>query len=455
MAYAAVTSLKETLSLHFLPLEDLEAHMRDNGNKNQGWTGRIKACLHGIFNQAVKQTIDYLKKKLISSEMQLVERLSLNAWHSMPMSSSQLRVEVVEVNQKMISLHENLCFLQDILIENSEIIAKDLEAKIRDASFKAEERIEMELSSIYLLEGQTDSFLHITDCLLRLHEIFDEAEKQTDYLKNELMSRIQSDQQQQLPIPNASSQNETVSLIAWMPQIRLLQLVCRRGMPIFTLETSTSRRHKRYKKKNLDFLNNLVHLGQLEKLSIRRWKERNLARRKIPWATSFLPNLKKLNLLESNLQWSELSLICMLPNLEVLKLKNSCRGLKWETYDGGFRRLKRLVIENTGLQHWNAMGDHFPILECLEISGCFCLKEIPGGFADINTLMLIQLSYCSASLVASAKWVQEEQSKYGNDALLVRSENIFWFVSIPLIYLSPFNMHFMLLEFFIDDSYNG
>ncbi|XP_031091349.1 putative late blight resistance protein homolog R1B-17 [Ipomoea triloba] len=176
---------------------------------------------------------------------------------------------------------------------------------------------------------------------------------------------------------------------------------------------------------SIDCFYNFVHLEQLEKLSIRRWMKFDLDMCNIPWATS-LPNLKKLSFLESTLQWCELSAISMLPNLEVLKLIDACRGPKWETSNGGFNRLKRLVIKKSYLRCWNAVGDHFPILECLEISDCSSLKEIPRGFADITTLALIQLSKCMDSLVVSAKWIQEEQkNNYGNDALLVRAENIY------------------------------
>ncbi|XP_031091118.1 putative disease resistance RPP13-like protein 3 [Ipomoea triloba] len=80
---------------------------------------------------------------------------------------------------------------------------------------------------------------------------------------------------------------------------------------------------------------NFVHLEKLEKLSIRRWMNLNLVIcSSIPWTTS-LPNLKKLSLLKCNLQWSELSAISMLSNLEVLKLIDACEGPEWETSDGG------------------------------------------------------------------------------------------------------------------------
>ncbi|XP_019154270.1 PREDICTED: putative late blight resistance protein homolog R1A-4 [Ipomoea nil] len=147
MAYAAVTSLMETLSLHFLqsqpglPLEDLEAQIRD-GNENLGLL------------------------------QQILERAEIGNDDAGAM--------------------------------------KDLEAEMRDVWFKAEERIEMELTTIYLAK---DSLLHITACLLRLHKIFIEAEKQTDYHKNELI-RIQREYQL-----------AKVSLLGQIRRRGLLQLV--------------------------------------------------------------------------------------------------------------------------------------------------------------------------------------------------------------------------------------
>nr|GME13265.1 putative late blight resistance protein homolog R1B-16 isoform X1 [Ipomoea batatas] len=206
----------------------------------------------------------------------------------------------------------------------------------------------------------------------------------------------------------------------------------------------------RFSYANPDCFNNFVDLGQLEKLSIRDWHLKRIPCSNSLWATSFLPKLKKLSFIRTSLPWSDVRLIGMLPNLEVLRLINACVCAKWEPSDGGFHRLKRLVIKITSLQYWNAVGDHFPVLECLELSNCYWLEEIPRGFADITTLALIQLSKCRDSLVASAKWIQEEQNNnYGND-VLVRSENIMVsFYPSALIYLSPFNMHFILLEFFM------
>ncbi|XP_031091146.1 putative late blight resistance protein homolog R1B-17 [Ipomoea triloba] len=218
MAYAAVTSLMETLSLNFLqseppfPLEDLEAQIRDDANQNLGLLQQILEA------QMREMDVDESSSKRLRikaclprfhGKQQLTwDSILLTSWLS----------EVVEVKQKIVSLHQNLGLLQQSL-EKSEIacrdarVMKDLEAQIRDASFKAEERIEMELSAIYLAKGKGDS-LHIAACLLRLHEIFKEAEKQTDYQRNELI-RIQIECQQLAK----------VSLLGRIRRRGLLQLV--------------------------------------------------------------------------------------------------------------------------------------------------------------------------------------------------------------------------------------
>ncbi|XP_019164489.1 PREDICTED: putative late blight resistance protein homolog R1A-4 [Ipomoea nil] len=179
----------------------------------------------------------------------------------------------------------------------------------------------------------------------------------------------------------------------------------------------------RHENENSDGFCNLVHLRQLEKLSISAWPIK-LPYSGILWATSFLPNLKKLKFFWTHFAWSDMRLIGLLPNLEVLKLIDACKGEEWEPCDGGFRQLKRLVINCWCLQNWNAVGDHFPVLQHLELTGCNMLREIPIELADITTLTLIQLNRCSHSVLASAKRIQDEQQSYGNEALLVRSRNI-------------------------------
>ncbi|KAK4727744.1 hypothetical protein R3W88_032661 [Solanum pinnatisectum] len=106
------------------------------------------------------------------------------------------------------------------------------------------------------------------------------------------------------------------------------------------------------------------------------------------------------------------------PNLEVLKLKpDACHGTEWYPIEGGFPRLKLLLIEGTNLKYWKATDDHFPALEHLKIRHCFHLEDIPIGFADIYLLQLIELQNCSAKLVASAGRIQAEQESLGSKAV--------------------------------------
>nr|GMD23833.1 putative late blight resistance protein homolog R1A-4 [Ipomoea batatas] len=275
MAYAAVTSLMETLYLHFLqsqpslPIEDLEAQIRI-GNENVGLLHQIveaqmremeldeeaspkffikvnyypemkklikkgiemelrtiyvakgslhiTPCLlrrHGIFNEAEEQT-DYqitenlgLLEKIVEAqikEMELNEeassskclRIRKNACLPRLYGNHQLARlrEVGKVKREMVLLLQRLGSLQESEIGNDDAgTLKDLEAEIREWINNAEQiGNEMELTTFYLAK---DSLLHITDCLLKLHEIFIEAQKQTDYHRNELI-RIQSEYQPQL-----------------------------------------------------------------------------------------------------------------------------------------------------------------------------------------------------------------------------------------------------------------
>ncbi|XP_031090794.1 putative late blight resistance protein homolog R1A-10 isoform X2 [Ipomoea triloba] len=184
-----------------------------------------------------------------------------------------------------------------------------------------------------------------------------------------------------------------------------------------------------YDKNNLDCFYNFVHLRQLEELSIRAWWNLNhIPCSGIQWATSFLPKLKKLKFFDTKLQWSDMRLFGMLPNLQVLKLINSIASedRMWEPSEEGFRQLKRLVIEDVFFERWNDVGDNFSVLECLELRNCYSLQEIPSGFANITTLVLIQLKSCLDSVLTSAKLIQIQEEQYNNygNAVLVCSENI-------------------------------
>nr|GME15207.1 putative late blight resistance protein homolog R1A-4 [Ipomoea batatas] len=404
MAYAAITSLKGTLYLHFL---------------------QSQPCLPLIY-----------KPKVVSL----------------------LRNNLGFLLEIVYALHKNLGFLQDIL-EKSEITIgydnsamKRLEAEMRDVAFKAEERIEMELSNIYL---QSSSIEEV--CLFRLHGILNEAVKQTDYLKKKLIKiqKLFEHYNMQSFILRGAADTFDFFVASGIWKMPLLRNFCIQGIGSLGTSSIVHRNlesiswldsmlctkdlftripnlkklgiYGGYDKNNLDCFYNFVHLRQLEELSIRAWWNLNhIPCSGIQWATSFLPKLKKLKFFDTKLQWSDMRLFGMLPNLQVLKLINSIASedRMWEPSEEGFRQLKRLVIEDVFFERWNAVGDNFSVLECLELRNCYSLQEIPSGFANITTLVLIQLKSCLDSVLASAKLIQEEQyNNYGN-AVLVCSENI-------------------------------
>nr|GMD48710.1 putative late blight resistance protein homolog R1B-17 [Ipomoea batatas] len=171
-------------------------------------------------------------------------------------------------------------------------------------------------------------------------------------------------------------------------------------------------------------LNNLCCLSHLEKLKV-QGSYHPLHMR--PQATIYPQTLKKLTFVRTLIPWEDMNCISMLPNLEVLKLRNfACVGQEWELIEeGGFPQLKVLLISVTNLKEWKAYVDTpFPKLQRLLLRNCFELKKMPEWIEDIiNTLRLIKLEYCYASLVASAQRIKEEQLDYGNDMLDIIDSN--------------------------------
>ncbi|KAM3215875.1 hypothetical protein P3L10_025315 [Capsicum annuum] len=164
-------------------------------------------------------------------------------------------------------------------------------------------------------------------------------------------------------------------------------------------------------------LNSLVHLQQLETLSIIYCFSRFLPAS----AKAFPATLKKLKLKRNYLRWSYLDIIAELPNLEVLKVMcHACRGEEWHPNVTGFTRLKVLLIEDCFLMYWKATNDNFPVLERLVLKKCRYLKEIPIEFAEIHTLQLIELISCLPELGESAARIQQEQEDLGNNPVDVR-----------------------------------
>ncbi|KAL0385237.1 UNVERIFIED_CONTAM: putative late blight resistance proteinR1A-10 [Sesamum radiatum] len=136
---------------------------------------------------------------------------------------------------------------------------------------------------------------------------------------------------------------------------------------------------------------------------------------------AFPPSLKKLTLVGCKIPWEKMTVVGLLPNLEVLKLKEyAFEGSLWEPKEGEFTKLKFLLIELNSLEHWKANREHFPQLQHLCLSYCFNLEAIPSEIGEIETLETFELCECLDSAVESAMFIQEEQQSLGNDGLRVR-----------------------------------
>ncbi|KAL0384876.1 UNVERIFIED_CONTAM: putative late blight resistance proteinR1A-10 [Sesamum radiatum] len=128
----------------------------------------------------------------------------------------------------------------------------------------------------------------------------------------------------------------------------------------------------------------------------------------------FPSTLKKLTVSSCIIMDGHMNKIGELPNLEVLKLqKDQFDSSTWEPTEGEFPRLRFLLLEDLNLVNWTADDSHFPRLEHLVIRGCSDLEEIPPGIGEITTLEIIEVQRSSATAVASALKIQEEQADYG------------------------------------------
>ncbi|KAL0464127.1 UNVERIFIED_CONTAM: putative late blight resistance proteinR1A-10 [Sesamum latifolium] len=168
-------------------------------------------------------------------------------------------------------------------------------------------------------------------------------------------------------------------------------------------------------------LQNLIRLHQLETL--------NFTFEPISWCWQdtfpvifALPRiLKKLTLSGCNIPWRHMVIIGMLPNLEVLKLRNSAfTGREWECTEGEFPRLKYLLMEGLNLERWLVESSHFPCLVHLIIKACWKLEEIRCQIGDIPTLQLIEVGPGSKFAADSVVLIHDERRSLGNDLLHIR-----------------------------------
>lgn len=155
----------------------------------------------------------------------------------------------------------------------------------------------------------------------------------------------------------------------------------------------------------LDYLENLKLLNDVSPQPPSEGKLKNL-----PQTHTFPPNLRKLKLSNTLLDWKHMSILGALENLEILKLTdNAFLGERWQAKDGGFRVLKVLLIEMTDLVLWKANTHHFPSLRSLYLKDCTKLEEIPFGFADVSSFQTIDLNHTTKLAADSARKIQQHK----------------------------------------------
>ncbi|KAJ8568110.1 hypothetical protein K7X08_020832 [Anisodus acutangulus] len=166
-------------------------------------------------------------------------------------------------------------------------------------------------------------------------------------------------------------------------------------------------------------LNSLSCLNQLEILKI--ICSRKLYPHPLPSKYALPTSLKRLTLRCTYLPWEDMANFVMLPNLEVLKIKdNGFDGDAWRLSDEDiFNQLKFLLIDRTNLKRWEAGSVNFPKLQRLVLKRCIYLEEIPKDIGEIYTLESIELHNCRASAAKSVKEIKEEQESMANDCLSV------------------------------------
>lgn len=163
----------------------------------------------------------------------------------------------------------------------------------------------------------------------------------------------------------------------------------------------------------------LAHLHLLEKLKF-EYQTLSMVPCSIGHQHKFPPHLKKLTLIGSHVSWEEMSIVALLPNLEILKIEdNFFSGPIWETNDDGFCRLRYLKLSHMDLHKWISSSDHFPRLEHLVLNGCLELEEIPVEIGDIHTLQTIEVYCSSETAMESANLILKYQKMLGNDDLEV------------------------------------
>ncbi|XP_073127120.1 putative late blight resistance protein homolog R1A-3 [Henckelia pumila] len=165
-------------------------------------------------------------------------------------------------------------------------------------------------------------------------------------------------------------------------------------------------------------LNNLFQLQKLEELEITVRQHNRL----MIWKHAFPVGLKKLTLQGVPLAWENMTIIGSLPNLQVLEMMYICAPefSEWIPMEGQFLRLKYFRCSLDNVIKWEVEKEHLPSLESLILAYATFIEEIPFGIGEIDSLQLIELWFCTKSLVNSAQRIHEQQHENGNHDFQVR-----------------------------------
>ncbi|XP_031097789.1 putative late blight resistance protein homolog R1B-17 isoform X2 [Ipomoea triloba] len=185
------------------------------------------------------------------------------------------------------------------------------------------------------------------------------------------------------------------------PNIKILKIFYKVDLEASQISGSSS---------NCFILDKLDYLGRLKSLTISVSVGCIVS---LPEKCIFPLQLKKLKLSDTNLSGRDLTVIGMLQWLEVLKLENALHEKVWKVAEGGFYRLRLLVLKDKKLERLEAYTDSFPCLEHLVLKCCECLEEISSSFGEIFCFKSIEMDRFShrPSIVASARDIQEKLKK--------------------------------------------
>ncbi|XP_047950481.1 putative late blight resistance protein homolog R1C-3 [Salvia hispanica] len=150
----------------------------------------------------------------------------------------------------------------------------------------------------------------------------------------------------------------------------------------------------------------MENLGLLEKLKLMNdvpTDSEPLPR--LPQSSSFPPNLKRLTLSKTFLDWKHMSTLAEIQSLEVLKLKeNAFTGTSWNAAASVFKNLQVLVIVDADIVLWVVSTESFPCLSCVVLKNCDKLEHIPVELGEKLEFMEIERIHRSA--VESAKRIE-------------------------------------------------